>query len=183
VSRSNEPLQRTLSPEPGTQILLSVGSMRSPLSMLPTSTASPVVVVSSDSPTELSERLASADADLSTVGHIPISGSEFDYNGRMWTCDSLVPDDLTGLSMRLSQAFEAIGDSGGWLLVENLNVFLLYASEERVIRFMDHITALAAEHDINGVYTVTREAIAADTYDRVRLSVDEAVGDEELTGR
>lgn len=183
MSRSEDSLQQRLSLEPGTQLLLSADSMRSPLSMLPTATDSPLIIVSSDAPAELADRLDAAGADLRTVGHIPISGSEFDYDGRMWTCESLVPDDLTGLSMRLSQAFEALGDRSGWLFVENLNVFLLYASKDRVIRFMDHVTTLAADHDITGAYAVTREAVQSETHDRLKLSVDEAVGDEELTGR
>jgi hypothetical protein len=129
------------------------------------------------------DRFTVETASSASEGLDRLAGSTFDYDGPMWTCESLVPDDLTGLSMRLSQAFEALGDCRGWLVVENLNVFLLYASEDRVIRFMDHITALAAEHDINGVYMVSRDAVDEATYDRLRLSVDEAVGPEDLTGR
>jgi archaellum biogenesis ATPase FlaH len=108
---------------------------------------------------------------------VPISGAEIQYDGPMWTCDPVVPDDLTGLSMRLSGAFEAIDDNDAWLFVENLNVFLMYASEDRVIRFIDHITGLASDHGITGLYTVARDAISDETYDRIRVTVDDELTD------
>lgn len=175
MSRSDESLEATLSPESGAQLLLSLDSMRSPLRQLPASAFDPLIVVSSDAPGEVADRVTAAGADLDTVGHVPISGSEHAYGGPMWTCDPLVPDDLTGLSMRLSRAFESLGGNGGWLLVKNLNVFLLYASEARVVRFLDHVTALASDHDITAVYAVVEDAVAESTYDRLRLSVDREI--------
>jgi len=172
VSSRDGPVRPTLSPDPGTQLLLSLDSMGSPLVQLPSTAYDPLIVVSSDSPADVAERVTDAGADLGTVGHIPISGSEIAYEGRMWVCDPLVPDDLTGLSMRLSRAFEALGGRGGWLLVTNLNVFLLYAAENRVIRFLDYITELAAEHGITGVYALVEDAVDPSARDRLRLSVD-----------
>jgi len=106
------------------------------------------------------------------VGHIPISGAETEYDGPMWVSDPIVPDDLTGLSMRLSRAFASLGDRDAWLLVENLNVFLMDAAHGRVCRFFDHLTASADDHGITGIYTLDADAVEDDIYDRLRVSVD-----------
>jgi len=175
VSANQDTLASELSVEPGTQVLLSVSSMQSPLDRLPASACRNLVVVSSASPGDIAERLTARGIDLRTVALIPISGADHEYEGPMWTCDPLVPDDLTGLSMRLSRAFEALGDGGGTLLVENLNVFLLYADESRVVRFLDHVTGLAADHGISGVYAVVGDAVDEETYNRIAASVDSAI--------
>jgi len=175
VSPDQDTRASELSVEPGTQVLLSVSSMQSPLDRLPASACRNLIVVSSESPGDVAERLTARGIDLGAVAHIPISGADHEYGGPMWTCDPLVPDDLTGLSMRLSRAFEAMGDGDGTLLVENLNVFLLYADESRVVRFLDHVTGLAADHGISGVYAVVGDAVDAATYDRIAHSVDSSV--------
>ncbi|MDS0283236.1 DUF7504 family protein [Haloarcula onubensis] len=171
MSRNEDVLPGELSLDQGTQLLLSLSSMQSPVAHLPADATRNLIVVSSEPPAAVADRLADAGADLDAVAHIPISGAETEYDGPMWTCDALVPDDLTGLSMRLSRAFEALG-AGGYLLVENLNVFLMYAAQARVVRFLDHLTGLAEDHDITGIYTLVGDAVADETYDRLRLSVD-----------
>ena len=173
VVSSNE-VQSELSLEQGTQLLLSLSSMQSAIAHLPAEASRNLIVVSSKQPAAVADRLADAGVDLDAVAQIPISGSETEYEGPMATCDSLVPDDLTGLSMRLSKAFQALGD-GGYLLVENLNVFLMYAAEERVTRFIDHLTGLAEDHDITGIYTLVGDAVTDETQDRLRVSVDTEV--------
>ncbi|WP_277541418.1 DUF7504 family protein [Haloarcula laminariae] len=154
----------------GEQALLSLPSMASPFGFLPDGATRNLVVVSSEPPTAVADRLESAGVELGAAAQIPISGAETAYDGPMWTCDPLVPDDLTGLSMRLSRAFESLGS--GYLLMENLNVFLMYATDERVIRFLDHLTGLAGDHDITGIYALERSSVDADTYDRLRPRFD-----------
>jgi hypothetical protein len=164
-----------LSVATGTQVLYSGSSMASPIAQLPASAYDGLIVVSSKPPREVARLVEEAGGDPSSVGHVPISGAEYAYDGPMWTSEPLVPDDLTGLSMRLSRAFEALGD--GWLLVENLNVFLLYAAEDRVIRFFDHVTRLAADYGITGVYSLVPDAVPAETCDRLKHGVDEVYVD------
>ena len=173
MSSNEDVVAAELSPESGRQLLVSLSSMQSPVAQLPAEVTGHLVVVSSKQPASVADRLTGAGVDLDTVVHIPISGAETEYDGPMWTCDPLVPDDLTGLSMRLSRAFEALG--GGYLLVENLNVFLMYAAEERVVRFLDHLTGLAEDNDVTGIYTLVGDALAEETYDQLRLSVDTEV--------
>lgn len=160
-----------LSVEAGTQLLLSVSSMGSPFAHLPADATRNIIVVSSNPSAAVEDRLADRRVDVEAAVHVPISGAESEYDGPMWTCDPLVPDDLTGLSMRLSRAFEALGD-GGYLLVENLNVFLMYASAERVTRFIDHLTKQAEEQAITGIYTLVGDAVTQEAYEQLRLSVD-----------
>ena len=174
MSSNEDVRQPELSLEQGTQLLLSLSSMQSPVTYLPADAFRNLIVVSSEPSAAVADRLADAGADLDAVVHVPISGAETAYDGPMWTCDPLVPDDLTGLSMRLSRAFEALGDDG-YLLVENLNVFLMYAAESRVVRFLDHVTELADDHDITGIYTLVGDAVTEEMYDRFRLSVDTEV--------
>ena len=156
----------------GIQALVSVSTMQSPIRELPPSAYDNLLIVSASAPEDVAETLSTAGATLSSVGHIPISGSETDYGGPMWVCDTLVPDDLTGLSMRLSRAFEALDDGLGWVLFDNLNVFLMYATEERVVRFLDHTTTQAREHGLCGVYGLVRDAVDEPTYARLRRCVD-----------
>lgn len=172
MSRNENVLAEELDIDAGRQVLLSLQSMESPIELLPAAALGNLVVVSSESPADVADRLAAAGADLDSVAHIPISGAEIAYDGPMWACEPLVPDDLTGLSMRLSRAFEALGETGGHLLVENLNVFLLYATQSRVIRFLDHITGLASDYGITGIYALEGDTVTEETYDRLRLSVD-----------
>jgi len=174
VSSNEDVLQTALSVEQGSQVLLSLSSMQSPVVNLPPDAMRNLIVVSSKQSGAVADRLDDAGADLDAVAHIPISGAETAYDGPMWTCDPLVPDDLTGLSMRLSRAFEALGE-GGYLLMENLNVFVMYAAEDRVVRFLDHLTGLATDHGITGIYTLVGDAVEEATYDSLRNSVDTAV--------
>lgn len=174
MSANGDALESELSVEQGTQLLLSLSSMQSPIAHLPADATQNVIVVSSKPSTAVADRLADEGAKLPAVAHIPISGAKTEYEGPMWTCDPLVPDDLTGLSMRLSRAFEALGESG-YLVVENLNVFLMYAATDRVVRFVDHLTELAEDHDVTGIYTLVGDAVGEETCDRLRLSVDTEV--------
>ncbi|MFC6973492.1 hypothetical protein ACFQL1_00555 [Halomicroarcula sp. GCM10025709] len=146
--------------------------MQSPISELPPVAYDNLLVVSASAPSEIAETLSTAGAELSAVAQVPISGSETDYDGAMWVCDPLVPDDLTGLSMRLSRAFEALDDGLGWVVFDSLNVFLLYADEARVARFLDHTTTQAREHGLCGVYGLVRDAVDDSTYARLRRCTD-----------
>lgn len=172
MSSNRKVLQADLPLESGTQALLALSSLQSPVELLPPAASRNLIVVSSEASATIADQLSAVGTDLGTVAHVPISGAETSYDGPMWTCDPLVPDDLTGLSMRLSRAFAALGDAGGYLLVENLNVFLLYAAQARVIRFLDHLTGLASDHGITGIYALVGDAVDSETYDRLRLSVD-----------
>lgn len=176
MSSDTDTVRSQLAAEQGTQLLRTASSMSSPLGLVPSAAYDGLIVVSSKTPSDVARLVTEAGGDPSRVGHIPISGAEISYGGPMWTAKPLVPDDLTGLSMCLSRAFESL--SGGWLLVDNLNVFLLYASEDRVVRFFDHVTGLAADHGITGVYDVVPDAVSAEAYDRLRHSVDEVYGDQ-----
>lgn len=172
MSGTSEAGTSTLSLEAGTQALLPVSSMGSVIGLLPPEALDNLIVVSSKSPSEVAERLRGVGADIESTAHVPISGASVEYDGPMWTCEPLVPDDLTGLSMRLSQALEALDHQKGHLLFENLNVFLLYAAESRVVRFIDHMTELAADHGITGFYAIDTDGVSPETCERLQLSVD-----------
>lgn len=158
--------------ERGTQALVGLSTMQSLLRELPPSAYDSLLVVSASSPTDVAEQLSGAGADLSRVGQIPISGSETEYDGPMWVCQPLVPDDLTGLSMRLSRAYDALDADSGWIVFENLNVFLMYADEARVVRFLTHTTTKTRERGFCGVYGVVRDAVDEPVYAGLRRCFD-----------
>lgn len=152
--------------------MLSIDTMQSPIRELPPSAYDNLLVVSSTAPKDVASTLDDAGADMQRVGQIPITGSAVTYDGPMWTCDPLAPDDLTGLSMQLSRAMNGLEAGRGWLLFDNLNVFLLYASEDRVLRFFDHVSGLAHERGVYGVYALVRDAIDDRTYELLRRTFD-----------
>lgn len=166
---------KQLAIEAGTQAIATARSMQSPIPELPPSAYNDLLVVSSADPVDVESKLDLAGADLQNVGQIPISGAEIEYDGPMKTCDPIVPDDLTGLSMRLSQILESLGSRQGWLLIDNLNVFLLYASDDRVVRFLDHTMRSVAENDVHGIYTLVRDALDDQVYARLEQSSDVVV--------
>lgn len=147
--------------------------MQRPLGLLPASAYENLLVVSSDAPPAVEEVLVDQGVDPSNVGMIPISGSAIEYDGPLWTSEPVVPDDLTGLSMRFSSALDALQPGIGWVMFDSLNVLLLYAQEDRVCRFIDHVTTTTRNRDVRGVYTVVRDAVDDATYETIQRSFDQ----------
>lgn len=159
----------------GQQALLSIPSVGTPLQYLPPGATDNLLVISSDSPDDVAETLDGMGADVSNVGLIPVSGSRVDYDGPMHVSERIVPDDLTGLSMRISEALDALEAGRGWVVFDRINVFLLYADEERVLRFLDHVSATAHEAELRGLFCVVRDAVDEQTYAKIKRRVDREI--------
>lgn len=158
--------------DPGEQVLVPIDSMQQPLSLLPSTVTGNVLIVSSKSPAEVEQRLRDRGIDLSTVGLIPIAGSEIAYDGPLWTCDPVVPDDLTGLSMRFTRALDALEPGHGWVLFDALNALVMYADRERVCRFFEHVTTKSGDRDIRGIYAAATDALDDEVHNSFSRSVD-----------
>jgi hypothetical protein len=159
----------------GQQALVAVPSVGSTLSHLPTSATENLLLVSSDSPEDVAESLTGMGVDLANVGLIPVSGSPVAYDGPMHVSQRIVPDDLTGLSMRISEALDVLERDRGWIVFDRLNVFLLYADEERVLRFLDHVGATTRDAGLRCLFCVVRDAVDTQTYAKLKRRVDREI--------
>ena len=102
---------------------------------------------------------------------IPVSGAPVEDTGPLTLSDRVVPDDLTGLSMRFTEAIETL-PPGSWVVFERITVLLLYADENRVVRFLDHVAGTVRDCEMRGLFCVDRDAIDDQTYATLRRRVD-----------
>ncbi|UPV73696.1 hypothetical protein M0R89_14255 [Halorussus limi] len=154
--------------DPGQQALVSVPSMGSPLTTLPDEAFDNLLVVSATAaPGKVESLVERRGGDPQKVGVIPITGSPSEYDGPLWTTDPVDPSDLTGISIRVSKAMEYVMQ-GGWVVVDNVNVLLMYGREEKVYRLLDSVVSSARERQACGAYCTVREAITDETYARLR---------------
>jgi RNase P/RNase MRP subunit p29 len=153
-----------LSLDPGEQALVSVPSMGSPLSYLPDEAFENLLVASATTSCAKVESLVERrGGDPQKVGVVPITGSDDDYDGPLWTTDPVDPSDLTGISIRLSKAMKYVM-RGGWVVFDNVNVLLMYGREEQVYRLLDSVTTNVKQKEACGAYFTVRGAITDETY-------------------
>lgn len=156
---------------PGHQALVSLPPVGSAYSALPPGAGDRLVVVSADSPADVADTLEAAGVDPAGVAVVPVSGGRVEYSGPLDVTEAVLPADLTGLSMRLSDCLDGVGP-GGWVVFDRLNVLLLYADQKRVVRFLDHVADTVRDADLKGLFCVAREALAEETYGTLRRRVD-----------
>lgn len=165
----------TLALDPGEQALVSVPSMHAVLSSLPDDALDNLLVVSATtSPAKIESAVERRDGDPSKVGVVPITGSPTEYDGALWTTKPVDPSDLTGVSIRLSNALRHVL-SGGWVVFDTLNVLLMYADEDKVFRLMDSVVSNVRAEEARGVYYMVQDAVTDETYARFRGLADTVV--------
>jgi hypothetical protein len=154
--------------DPGEQALVSVPSMGSPLNVLPDEAFENLLVVSATaSPGRVEAVVERRGGDPNKVGVVRVTGSPSEYDGPIWTTDPVDPSDLTGISIRVSTAMEYV-TRGGWVVVDNVNVLLMYGREEQVFRLLDSVVSNAREKEARGAYCTVRDAVTDETYGRLR---------------
>lgn len=158
--------------DPGRQALLAHDSLQPPVGLLPPTAYENLLVVSPASPDTVQRVLEDAGADVDSIGQIPLSATDYDYDGPMWTSPVVEPSDLTGLSMRFSRTIERMQRGHGWVLFDDFNTLFLYSDSEKVIRLFDHLTERARDNEIRSVFTVVRDAMDDRTYARLCNTVD-----------
>ncbi|MFC4450142.1 DUF7504 family protein [Halorussus aquaticus] len=160
---------------PGEQVLTSVPSMGSPLSYLPDAAFENLLVVSATaSPKKVESIVERRGGDPQKVGVVPVTGSPDEYEGPLWTTDPVDPSDLTGISIRLSKAMKYVM-RGGWVVVDNVNVLLMYGREEQVFRLLDSVVSNTRKKEACGAYCTVREAVTDQTYSRLQGLCDRTV--------
>lgn len=123
------------------------------------------MVATTQKPHRIESAVESGGGNPPDVGVIPISGSRSKYDGPLWTTDRVDPSDLTGLSMRFSDASRYLQPGDGWVIVDNVTVLLMCAPEENVYRLLSSMAA-NLRGDIRGLYGVVRSAMDGSTYQR-----------------
>ncbi|WP_128478169.1 DUF7504 family protein [Halorussus pelagicus] len=161
--------------DPGEQALVSVPSMGSPLTALPDEAFENMLVVSATAaPGRVESIVERRGGDPSKVGVVPVTGSPSEYDGPLWTTDPVDPSDLTGISIRVSTAMEYVM-GGGWVVVDNVNVLLMYGRVEQVFRLLDSVVSASREKGACGAYCTVRDAVTDETYDRLRGLCDRTI--------
>lgn len=132
-----------------------------------------LVVTTTHTPKRIQSAVESGGGNPSEVGVVPVSGSGSTYDGPLWTADRVDPSDLTGLSMRFSDAARYLQPGQGWVLVDNVTVLLMYAPEENVYRLLSSLTSYLRGREIRGLYGIVRSAMNDETYQRFRGIFDD----------
>jgi hypothetical protein len=157
----------------GSQALVLIPSLQSPLELLPAEAFDNLLVVSTTrSPKQVEQLVREAGGDPNTVGVVPVSGSSTDYDGPCWTTSAVHPNDLTGIYDRFERGLEHVKPGEGWVVVDNVNVLLMYAQRTSVLNFLDSIATGARRRNAAGVFAMVRDAVTDETHGRVRESVD-----------
>ena len=163
----------------GAQTLVRTPADADPLAVLPERAYDNLLVVAArEHPNKLETRLERRGRDPTTVGVVPVVPAADEYEGDLWTTDPVAPDDLTGIGMRFSDAARHVRSHTGWVLVDALGVLLMYSEESRVCRFFQTLTNRVRAKDVHGAYCVNPDAIATETYERLRAMCDAERGIE-----
>jgi hypothetical protein len=146
--------------------------MQNPIAHLPSEAFDRLVVVSTHpAPDRLESTVRGAGGEPSNVAVVPVSGSAVRYDGPLMLTDRVAPSDMTGVGVRFTEALRGF-DGPAWVVVDNFNVFLMYADEKRVYRFVDSLTSKAREAGARGVYCTVRDAVTDTTYQTFRNLFD-----------
>ncbi|UPV74903.1 hypothetical protein M0R89_02255 [Halorussus limi] len=157
----------------GSQTLVRTPTDADPLAALPERAYGNLLVVSArDHPKRLEARLERGGHDPANVGVVPVVPATCDYDGDLWTTDSVSPNDLTGIAMRFSDAIRHVESGTGWVVLDALGVLLMYADADRVCRFFQTLTNRVRAREVNGMYGANPDAIADETYERLRSMCD-----------
>ena len=161
--------------DPGSQVLLTMPSMSTGLQDLPAAAAENLLVVSPWTPDRIESTLQETGVPVRNCGMIPLNGSPVRYDGPLWTSDAVAPADLTGLSMRYCEAMRHVEPGSGWVLLDNVQVLLMYAETRRVVRLLGRLVEQASERDATPVLAVDGAAVEMPTLARLNNLVTTVV--------
>lgn len=159
--------------EPGTQAIAKVSAMDDPISMLPAEAFEGLLLICTrGDPSGVEEIVLESGADPSRVLVIPVSGTSLGYDGPLRVAERTSPNDMTKVGVNFTNGLHELDGEGAWVVVNNFNVFLMYADENTVYRFMNSLTEEARKAGARGVYCTVRDAIGDTTYEKFRQLCD-----------
>jgi len=165
--------EQTVSVDPGTQCLVGLPSIRSPLDHLPRSAFENLLVVSTTrSPSKVERTVRARGGDPENVGVVPVSGSTVDYGGPLWVADAVGPTDLTGIDARVADAVRYVKPGEGWIVFDNVNVLLMYAQADNVYQLVSAVASRSRKRHARGLFAIVPDAVTEGTYDRFREPFD-----------
>jgi len=158
--------------EPGTQAMASVSAMDDPLSHLPSEAfESLLLICTRGDPGGVEDLVLGAGADPSRVLVVPVTGTSLRYDGPLRVADRTAPNDMTKVGVNFTSGLNEI-EGEPWVVVNNFNVFLMYADENTVYRFMNSLTNEARQAGARGLYCTVRDAIGDTSYEKFRQLCD-----------
>lgn len=173
MTRDEEESGSHVSLEPGAQAVAKVPAMDDPLRFLPPDAFESLLVVSTrGDPGGVEERVRNAGGDPSQVLVVPVSGTSLRYDGPLRISERVPPSDMTKVGINFTNGLGEL-DEDAWVVVDNFNVFLMYADEDLVYRFMNSLTNEARQAGVRGLYCTVRDAIDDTTYEKFRQLCDE----------
>lgn len=147
-----------------------------PLLALPQPAYQNLLVISTRlTPGRIESMLRTAGKHARNVGVVPVTAAPTEYDGPLWTTESVRPVDLTGLGIHVSQAARHLEPGRGWVLLDSLTMLLMYAESTRVHRFTNTMMRNLAARNIRGIYCLCPDAVPDQTVERFR-----SLGDTEL---
>lgn len=151
---------------PREQAVVSIDSTSDCLDVVPDRAldADAVVVTTSCHPRNVEERAKCYDGDLERVRVIPVGDQSLQYDGPLTVAKRTGPTDLTGVGVRFTEFVRSLDSEDPWVVVDNLNVFVMYSDADRVCRFLDTVMEKSRKHGARGVYFAVQEAATDDTY-------------------
>lgn len=153
------------------QVLVPVNSMQSPLEQCSPATAGRILLISSAAPAQVQNRIEQRGITIDDVGLIPLSESEYAYDGALCHTDPVSPGDLTGLSIEFVKAMDSLL-SGDWVVFDDLATLTMYVDDQDVVQLLTHLSQQTSARDVTGLYGVTRSAIDPDLFRVLNQSVD-----------
>jgi hypothetical protein len=158
--------------EPGAQAIAKVSAMDDPLSFLPPEAFDDLLLICTrGDPKGVEERVLESGADPSRVFVVPVTGTSLRYDGPLRVAERASPNDMTQVGVNFTNCLSEMDDDV-WVVVNNFNVFLMYADENTVYRFMNSLTNESRQVGARGVYCTVRDAIDDTTYEKFRQLCD-----------
>jgi len=164
---------RDISLDPGTQAIAKVPAMEDPLRHLPPEAFDDLLLICTrGDPSAVEEVVLESGADPTRVLVVPVTGTSLRYDGPLRVADRTAPNDMTKVGVNFTNGLSEIGGEDAWVVVNNFNIFLMYADENTVYRFMSSLTKEARQAGARGVYCTVRDAIGDTTYEKFRQLCD-----------
>lgn len=168
--------ERTIPVEPQRQTLVTSSFDQQVLARLPDAAFENLLVVSTGlHPRRIERIVRERGHDPRQVGILPVTGGDVDYDGPLWVADRTSPADLTGLSMRFSEAARHLEPGVGWVCVDSVSTLYMYAAGERVYRFLSQLVSKLDAQSLTGVYCVSRGVLDDQEFARLTDLVDGVV--------
>lgn len=162
--------------EPGTQALLFSEATQPSFNYLPEEAFDNLLVVSTTAlPSRIERFVIQRGADPSRVGVVPVTGSSVSYDGPLWVAQRTAPSDLTGISIRLSEALKYVRPDHGWVVFDNVTTLFMYAKADRVVRFLDTVTSAVRDRGARGVYVAVPGTLAPENREKLEELVDRTI--------